>query len=123
MESHLSMGDRPSALRQYERCARTLREELDIEPMEETRRLYDLIRQGHVALIPELPLGGEGVRRDIEVAGLVAEVDGAITALHALMDRLERTRSTLALDAPAAPGVLGAPRKRRRLTSIEAAGA
>jgi DNA-binding SARP family transcriptional activator/DNA-binding NarL/FixJ family response regulator len=44
MVSHHAMGDRPSALRQYHRCAQVLRTELAIEPMEETRLLYESIR-------------------------------------------------------------------------------
>jgi DNA-binding SARP family transcriptional activator/DNA-binding NarL/FixJ family response regulator len=44
MASHRAMGDRPSALRQYQHCARVLRNELAIEPMEETRVLYEQIR-------------------------------------------------------------------------------
>lgn len=39
MECHYAAGDRPSAIRQFERCADILREELDIEPMAETLAL------------------------------------------------------------------------------------
>lgn len=46
MLCHLANGDRPSALRHYEECRRALREELGIEPMEETRLLYGRIREG-----------------------------------------------------------------------------
>ena len=46
MLCHLANGDRPSALRHYEECRRALREELGIEPMEETRLLYERIREG-----------------------------------------------------------------------------
>jgi DNA-binding SARP family transcriptional activator len=38
------MGDRPSAVRQYQECALVLRDQLAIEPMEETRALYERIR-------------------------------------------------------------------------------
>lgn len=44
MNCHMSMGDRPSAMRKFTRCEATLRAELGIEPMEETRRLRDRIR-------------------------------------------------------------------------------
>ncbi len=37
------MGDRPSALAQYKRCAQILREELNIQPMEATRQLYQRV--------------------------------------------------------------------------------
>jgi len=37
-------GDRTSALRQYQHCAAILRDELDIEPSERTRQVFDFIR-------------------------------------------------------------------------------
>jgi DNA-binding SARP family transcriptional activator len=46
MTCHIAHGDRPSALRQYEQCRRVLRDELGIEPMAETRRLHQRIREG-----------------------------------------------------------------------------
>jgi DNA-binding SARP family transcriptional activator len=111
MESHLKMGDRPSALRQFDLCARTLREELDIEPMEETRQLCEKIREGRQPA-PN-PLGSdEAGRSETEVVGLVAEVEGTLSALYALTERLERTRSTLGHGAPPAP-VLARGLKRR----------
>lgn len=108
MESHLSMGDRPSALRQYDVCVRTLREELEIEPMEETRTLHAEIRRGR-------PSGSDGPAappapaRD-EVGGLVSEVEGALSALHALVERLERARGSL---VPPAPKPNGSTLRRR----------
>ena len=42
-------GQRGAALAQYEACRRALREELDVEPGEETRRLYERIRDGELA--------------------------------------------------------------------------
>jgi DNA-binding SARP family transcriptional activator len=37
------MGDRSSALAQYKRCAQILREELNLQPMEATRQLYQSV--------------------------------------------------------------------------------
>src|SRR5581483_9402192 len=39
-------GERAAALRQYERCREVLRAELDVEPLEETRRLRDRVLAG-----------------------------------------------------------------------------
>ncbi len=39
-------GDRTGALRQYERCVAALREELDVEPDQQTVALYEKIRAG-----------------------------------------------------------------------------
>lgn len=44
MKLYFLAGDRTQALRQYERCVIALRNELDIEPSEETNQLYEKIR-------------------------------------------------------------------------------
>ena len=43
---HVRQGQRVQALRQYQRCASILMEELGVEPMEETRALHDGIVRG-----------------------------------------------------------------------------
>jgi DNA-binding SARP family transcriptional activator len=43
MRCHAIIGNRPAALKQYARLAVVLREELQVEPMDETRRLYEAI--------------------------------------------------------------------------------
>lgn len=48
---HLEMGDRAAALHQYERCCKTLREELNISPMEETKKIYEDIRTHRTTVI------------------------------------------------------------------------
>lgn len=44
MRLYFLAGDRTQALRQYERCVIALRNELDVEPSEETKQLYERIR-------------------------------------------------------------------------------
>jgi len=96
MICHLSMGDRPSALRQYEVCVRLMKEELGVGPMEETRRLHDTIRDRGV-----LPPGETGTRPTgspveevpVDEKQLAQEVDGAVRQLHALIARLEAARA------------------------------
>ncbi|MGC8958682.1 MAG: tetratricopeptide repeat protein [Chloroflexia bacterium] len=46
MRSQVLSGERIAALRTYHRCSRLLRRELGIEPSEETRSLYQAIREG-----------------------------------------------------------------------------
>jgi len=46
MRSQVLAGDRIAALRTYRRCRRLLRQELGIEPSEETRALYQALREG-----------------------------------------------------------------------------
>ncbi len=41
MRCHYMAGNRPSAIRQYSLCEKLLRDELVVEPMEETRRVYE----------------------------------------------------------------------------------
>jgi DNA-binding SARP family transcriptional activator len=53
MACHLSMGDRPSALRQYARCEAVLRRELGINPMADTRALLDRIEDASGDAPPE----------------------------------------------------------------------
>jgi DNA-binding SARP family transcriptional activator/predicted ATPase len=45
MQLQARLGDYNAALRQYEQCAQMLADELGIEPMPETRRLYERITQ------------------------------------------------------------------------------
>jgi DNA-binding SARP family transcriptional activator len=43
MALHYLAGDRPRALRQFERCRAILQEELSVEPMHRTRELYEAL--------------------------------------------------------------------------------
>lgn len=45
MRLHHLAGDRSAALRQYDKCRTALQEELDVEPGEPIRQLYEQIRQ------------------------------------------------------------------------------
>ena len=46
MRAHQRRGNRPQAVRAYQRCISALRDELGLEPMPETQRLYLQIRDG-----------------------------------------------------------------------------
>jgi DNA-binding SARP family transcriptional activator len=47
MMAYSATGDRSAAIRQYQQCVRLLRDELGVEPLDETIRLFETIRQGH----------------------------------------------------------------------------
>ncbi len=47
MRLYFLAGDRTGALRQYQRCAVALKEELDVEPSERTVLLYEQIKTEH----------------------------------------------------------------------------
>ncbi|MBN2303770.1 MAG: AAA family ATPase [Anaerolineae bacterium] len=89
MTAYAAAGDRSAALRQYQQCVQVLNDELETDPLPETTRLYDDIRQGRgvtpveiqlpVAIsapiapdLDTLPLVG----RDQELAGIAAEWRG-----------------------------------------------
>ena len=87
---HLRNGHRATALRQYQTCRALLREELGVEPTEETQVLYDtIISEGarrHGArpalrdLLPPLRAAAtslSGVRDQLELAIRLAETDEA----------------------------------------------
>jgi DNA-binding SARP family transcriptional activator len=98
MAAHQAMGDRPSALRQYQLCAAQLREELEIDPMEETRRLHDRIRDDEPL---EAGAGYAGAHRRGQqrtARELAGEVGGALKDLYELAERLEATRQALLSD-------------------------
>ncbi len=52
MELYARVGQRAEALRQYERCVRVLKEDLNLAPAAETVDLYKRIRAGEVAAAP-----------------------------------------------------------------------
>jgi DNA-binding SARP family transcriptional activator len=45
MRAHAALGERSTALRLYQRCVKTLREELGVEPLPETVELYEALRK------------------------------------------------------------------------------
>jgi DNA-binding SARP family transcriptional activator len=68
MRAYCGLGQRKAALEQYGRCEEILRKELGIEPMSETRNLYQAILQGNftagpapgIISIESLPAGSAG---------------------------------------------------------------
>jgi DNA-binding SARP family transcriptional activator len=122
MECHLAMGNRPSALRQYDACVRVLRQELDIAPIEQTTRMYRQILEGESTVPGPRSASAPARRRRLggAVRDLAAEVDDALRAVRTLAARLERTSSALLGDQEAERGeppsggqpTRGAPRWR-----------
>ena len=45
MRAHARAGSRSQALRSYVRCSQALRDELGIEPLPETRALYEILKR------------------------------------------------------------------------------
>jgi DNA-binding SARP family transcriptional activator len=57
MRLHYLAGDRAGALRQFQRCAAALKEELGIEPAKRTTDLFEQIRADHMQGVPPEPSG------------------------------------------------------------------
>ncbi len=77
MACHLSMGDRPSALRQYARCENALRDELGIAPMAETAAMRDSLIEpcGERSAASPKPRGKRTTKRvDASIADTLAIV-------------------------------------------------
>ncbi len=68
MRLHYLVGDRSTALRQYNRCAAALREELDVAPSQYTTSLYEQIRADRWETLPSHPVetGMEDVFRSLQ---------------------------------------------------------
>lgn len=86
MRLHYKAGNRVAALRQYQRCAAVLREELGIRPSVRTVKLYERIRSEH-------PLDRIGPQLDHpdDVAS-----ERRPTSLSEVLDHLQRLQSTFA---------------------------
>jgi len=78
MRCHVEAGQRPLAVEQFQRCRGTLREELHIEPMPETWRLYRRIRGGQEPALLQRVSGDAH-----------ASLQEALTRLRRALDALE----------------------------------
>jgi DNA-binding SARP family transcriptional activator len=84
MRCYVEAGQRPLALEQFQRCQETLRQELDIEPMPQTWRLYRQIRGGQEpAPFQEMP------------GSSPPPLQEALTRLRSALDALESAWQTL----------------------------
>ncbi len=91
-------GDRTAALAQYKHCAQVLREELGVQPMEETRSLYDQMVHNrfdaaHWIVDEELPRTAPDARD----GSLRSVAEQALQRLHHLQRVLDETSAELRL--------------------------
>ncbi len=56
MTAYAEAGDRSAAIRQYQQCVQILQDEMGAEPLPETTRLYEDIRQGRGVTSVEVPV-------------------------------------------------------------------
>ena len=106
MRCHFSLGNRPAAMKQYATCAQLLRQELDVEPMEETRQVLETIvaapsserlgESGRTALAEGDYLSIESRLQEINLA--IASIDAARSCLINA-ERQLREESSVAVKA------------------------
>jgi DNA-binding SARP family transcriptional activator len=82
-------GRRSDALRQYERCVRVLREELDVSPSQQTQELFRQIRQDLLIPAgsePEQNMAGESVFQALQ--SVRTRLDQLVEALDLFQEQL-----------------------------------
>jgi DNA-binding SARP family transcriptional activator len=102
MRLHYLAGDRTAALRQYDRCAAALLEELDIAPSRETSALRDEIRLDQVSLtrtpapaLAPAPAGGERLRNLLRAMSLLGDAQRVLEReIRGLTDATETRKQT-----------------------------
>jgi DNA-binding SARP family transcriptional activator len=97
MRCHFHNGDRPLAMRQYAVCEQVLREELGVEPMDETRRI-----QQTILAVPGMPVASADpgqprprIRRRNDLRSPVQKVDMALSNLNTARSWLEEVSADL----------------------------
>jgi DNA-binding SARP family transcriptional activator len=94
---HWLSADRSAALAQYKRCCQVLRAELDIEPLDVTRQLYEALSSGQVKspgwLIDRYLLSSEP--GPVPAPTLPPTTQTLLDKLHELQRRLDETNSEL----------------------------
>ncbi|GIK43685.1 MAG: hypothetical protein BroJett011_75180 [Chloroflexota bacterium] len=89
MMAHSGLGDRSSMVAAYQRCVEALRQELSVEPSEQTRELYERLFKGDMPpLAPPAGLSGQaiGPYRVVEKLG----AGGMAEVYKAYQPRLDR---------------------------------
>lgn len=96
MRCHFHKGDRALAIRQYALCEQLLREELDVEPMDETRRIQETILAvpGRPAQANAL-LGASPRRRGDRSRSPAQKIDLALANINTARSWLEEASGDL----------------------------
>lgn len=93
MRCYASLGNRPAALKQFAACRRALRDELQIEPMEETRQLLEKVVAQTTARQSNDPPGLPEPRKRVRAITPAQRIDAALANLstaHALLEDASR---------------------------------
>jgi len=99
MRCYSRLGNRPAALKQYATCAKILADELQIEPMDETRQVYQaiVIANGPSGQSSALPRGRK-LQRTTSREAILHQIDVALDSLSRTRACLEEARRQLGAD-------------------------
>jgi DNA-binding SARP family transcriptional activator len=105
MRLYIMAGDRTQALHQYQRCVNALRSELDIEPSESTKELYEQIRTDtfHSSLLA----GKTAVRKAEEPVSVLSLM---LNQLERFSDELNQMRFEIKKEVTALEGTFSTPK-------------
>jgi DNA-binding SARP family transcriptional activator len=93
---HFLQGDRTAALAQYKLCLQILREELGVQPMEETRTLYDqIVHNKFDAMHWMVDEKAQGPLRDPQGGSMRSLAELALKRLHHLQAVMDETSAEL----------------------------
>ncbi len=87
MRLHYLAGDRTAALRQYEQCVQTLKEELGVGPAARTVALYQQIRTDRLGDLPSMPI--ESREPPKTSASSFSEILGRLQQLQAVLTEVQ----------------------------------
>lgn len=105
MRLYFMAGDRTQALHQYQRCVTALHNELDIEPSESTKQLYEEIRSDTFG--SSLPSGKEAFRETMESAQALSMM---LNRLEHFSDELSKIRFQIEKEVTALGSTLSTPK-------------
>lgn len=94
MRYYYFLGDRPSALLKYQSCVKLLREELDVEPMAKTMKLFrdikneSIVTEHEAAIVPSLNRVTDQTEDVSSLANQLREMDDKLALSLKLMEKL-----------------------------------
>jgi DNA-binding SARP family transcriptional activator len=97
MVLHWLAGNPYAALAQYKRCAQILQEEMGIQPMEETRFLYERMARNQFTSEDKQPLSIASLPVNMKLARATPDVEAALQRLHHLQRTINKMNEEVGL--------------------------
>jgi len=90
MRLYFLSGDRTRALRQYNRCAAALQEELGVDPSDRTIQLYEQIKAGRLRPPDPASKKADGRRSSLMLKGAVEHLDQFLDTLTHFRSQIQK---------------------------------